>query len=138
MERVFIGMSGGVDSSVAAALLKERGYDIVGVTLRLKPGDGADGDIEDAKNVAKALKIEHCVLDLRGEFKEKVMDYFAAEYLRGATPSKTAAIMSRQGTMPRSTKAANIQNSCAQTARKIRAIFSACSLNFSSPTRCSR
>lgn len=87
MERVFIGMSGGVDSSVAAALLKERGYDIVGVTLRLKPGDGADGDIEDAKNVAKALKIEHCVLDLRGEFKEKVMDYFAAEYLRGATPN---------------------------------------------------
>lgn len=87
MERVFIGMSGGVDSSVAAALLKERGYDTVGVTLRLKPGDGADGDIEDAKNVAKALKIEHCVLDLRGEFKEKVMDYFAAEYLRGATPN---------------------------------------------------
>ena len=83
MERVFIGMSGGVDSSVAAALLKERGYDTVGVTLRLKPGDGADGDIEDAKNVAKALKMEHCVLDLRGEFKEKVMDYFAAEYLRG-------------------------------------------------------
>ena len=80
-------MSGGVDSSVAAALLKERGYDTVGVTLRLKPGDGADGDIEDAKNVAKALKIEHCVLDLRGEFKEKVMDYFAAEYLRGATPN---------------------------------------------------
>lgn len=87
MERVFIGMSGGVDSSVAAALLKERGYDTVGVTLRLKPGDGADGDIEDAKNVAKALKIEHCVLDLRGEFKEKVMDYFAAEYLCGATPN---------------------------------------------------
>ena len=87
MERVFIGMSGGVDSSVAAALLKERGYDTVGMTLRLKPGDGADGDIEDAKNVAKALKIEHCVLDLRGEFKEKVMDYFAAEYLRGATPN---------------------------------------------------
>ena len=80
-------MSGGVDSSVAAALLKERGYDTVGVTLRLKPGDGADGDIEDAKNVAKALKMEHCVLDLRGEFKEKVMDYFAAEYLRGATPN---------------------------------------------------
>lgn len=49
MERVFIGMSGGVDSSVAAALLKERGYDTVGVTLRLKPGDGADGDIEDAQ-----------------------------------------------------------------------------------------
>ena len=87
MGRVFIGMSGGVDSSVAAALLKERGYDTVGVTLRLKPGDGADGDIEDAKNVAKALKIKHCVLDLRGEFKEKVMDYFAAEYLRGATPN---------------------------------------------------
>lgn len=92
MERVFIGMSGGVDSSVAAALLKERGYDTVGVTLRLKPGDGADGDIEDAKNVAKALKIEHCVLDLRGEFKEKVMDYLppniCAERLR--TPASSA------------------------------------------------
>ncbi len=87
MERVFIGMSGGVDSSVAAALLKERGYDTVGVTLRLKPDGGADGDIEDAKNVARAVGIEHCVLDLREEFKEKVMDYFSAEYLRGATPN---------------------------------------------------
>lgn len=56
MERVFIGMSGGVDSSVAAALLKERGYDTVGVTLRLKPGDGADGDIEDAKMWRRLLK----------------------------------------------------------------------------------
>ena len=144
-------MSGGVDSSVAAALLKERGYDTVGVTLRLKPGDGADGDIEDAKNVAKALKIKHCVLDLRGEFKEKVMDYFAAEYLRGATPNpcvvcnreiKFGAMLKfaleNGGTMPRSTKAANTQSSCARTARKIRAIFSACSRGFSSPTRCSR
>ena len=85
MERVFIGMSGGVDSSVAAALLKERGYDAVGVTLRLKPGDGADGDIEDAQRVARAIGIEHRVLDLRAEFKNKVMDYFSAEYLRGAT-----------------------------------------------------
>lgn len=56
MERVFIGMSGGVDSSVAAALLKERGYDTVGVTLRLKPGDGADDDIEDAKMWRRLLK----------------------------------------------------------------------------------
>lgn len=87
MERVFIGMSGGVDSSVAAALLKERGYDTVGVTLRLKPGDGADGDIEDAQRVARAIGIEHRVLDLRAEFKNKVMDYFSAEYLRGATPN---------------------------------------------------
>lgn len=87
MERVFIGMSGGVDSSVAAALLKERGYDTVGVTLRLKPGDGADGDIEDAQRVAQAIGIEHRVLDLRAEFKNKVMDYFSAEYLRGATPN---------------------------------------------------
>lgn len=85
MERVFIGMSGGVDSSVAAALLKERGYDTVGITLRLKPGDGADGDIEDAQRVAQAIGIEHRVLDLRAEFKNKVMDYFSAEYLRGAT-----------------------------------------------------
>lgn len=87
MERVFIGMSGGVDSSVAAALLKERGYDTVGVTLRLKPGDSADGDIEDAQRVAQAIGIEHRVLDLRAAFKNKVMDYFSAEYLRGATPN---------------------------------------------------
>lgn len=87
MQRVFVGMSGGVDSSVTAALLKSQGYDTVGVTLRLKPGDAAQTDIEDARRVAETIGIEHRVLDLREIFKEKVIDYFTAEYLRGATPN---------------------------------------------------
>ena len=87
MQRVFVGMSGGVDSSVTAAILKSRGYDTVGVTLRLKPGASADDDILDAQRVARAIGIEHTVLDLRDTFKEKVIDYFSGEYLRGATPN---------------------------------------------------
>lgn len=87
MKTVFVGMSGGVDSSVATLLLKQQGYHVEGVTLRLKPGNLADKDIEDAQRTADAVGVKLHVLDLRDYFKEKVMDYFSHEYLRGATPN---------------------------------------------------
>ena len=83
---VFVAISGGVDSAAAAILLKERGFNVRGVTLRLKPGNLADKDIEDAQAVANTLNIPLDVLDMREEFK-KVTDYFCNEYLEGRTPN---------------------------------------------------
>lgn len=93
--RVVAAMSGGVDSSVTAALLKYAGYDVVGVTLQLydhgaalkKKGACCAGqDIHDARRVAEALDIPHYVLDYESRFREQVMEDFADTYLRGATP----------------------------------------------------
>jgi len=93
--RVIVAMSGGVDSSVTAALLKHAGYDVAGITLQLydhgaainKAGSCCAGqDIHDARRVAAALDIPHYVLDYEGRFREDVMDYFADSYLAGETP----------------------------------------------------
>ena len=84
--RVLVGMSGGVDSSVAALLLKERGAEVIGVTLILTQDD--DGtNAKDAKSVADTLGIPHKVYDLRDEFKKDVSDYFVEEYKSGRTPN---------------------------------------------------
>ncbi len=85
-ELVYVALSGGVDSAAAAILLKERGYEVRGVTLRLKPGNLADGDIRDAQIVADALNIPLEVLDEREDFK-KITDYFCNSYLQGLTPN---------------------------------------------------
>ena len=86
--RVVIGMSGGVDSSVAAAVLKEQGYEVVGVTMRLWDEDADESSIGyDAKRVADSLGIEHYVIDFRDEFSKYVIDYFTEEYLSGRTPN---------------------------------------------------
>ncbi|MDP6391197.1 MAG: tRNA 2-thiouridine(34) synthase MnmA [Alphaproteobacteria bacterium] len=93
--RVVVAMSGGVDSSVTAALLAEAGYDVVGVTLQLYDHGAAVGrkgaccagqDIHDARNVADRIGIPHYVLDYESRFRESVIDDFADAYLRGETP----------------------------------------------------
>ena len=93
--RVVCAMSGGVDSSVAAALLKLAGYDVVGITLQLydhgeairrKGACCAGQDIHDARRVAAALDIPHYVLDFESRFKASVIDEFAEAYVQGATP----------------------------------------------------
>ena len=84
-EKVIVGMSGGVDSSVAAYLLKQQGYEVIGVTMDM--GTGATQVIEDAKAVAHVLDIPHYVVDFSKEFKKEVMEYFVGEYLQGRTPN---------------------------------------------------
>ncbi len=82
----FVALSGGVDSAATAYVLKNQGFDVRGVMLRLKPDDLANEDIEDAKKVANNLNIPFTVLDRREEFK-KITDYFCNEYLNGRTPN---------------------------------------------------
>ena len=93
--RVLVAMSGGVDSSVVAAILSKQGYEVVGVTLQLydhgeavaKKGACCAGqDIHDARNVADVLGIPHYVLDYETRFREQVMEDFADTYLAGSTP----------------------------------------------------
>ena len=96
-DRVVVAMSGGVDSSVAALLLRQAGWDVVGVTMKLYSLDEAElpadhqgcctlDDVEDARSVCRRLGIPHYVLNMEREFRDQVMDYFVAEYQRGRTP----------------------------------------------------
>lgn len=85
MKSVVLGMSGGVDSSVSAILLKEQGYKVYGVTMELIANDGSA--VRDAKAVCDKLGIEHYVLDLKDIFKEKVIDVFIDEYQKCRTPN---------------------------------------------------
>lgn len=94
-ERIIVGLSGGVDSSVAAYLLKKQGYEVIGVTMvnfhekNLPEGvlSTTDKIVRDAAKVAEFLGIEHHVVDFSKEFKTQVMDYFTGEYLAGRTPN---------------------------------------------------
>ncbi len=86
-EKVIVGMSGGVDSSVAALLLKEQGYDVIGVTMETWDNEGTESVAEDAKRVADVLEIPHYVVDFRDVFRKKVVDYFIREYEQGRTPN---------------------------------------------------
>lgn len=85
-KKVYVGLSGGVDSSVAALLLKQQGYDVVGINLRLSPSDDGVAN-ENAMNVAKKLDIPFETIDLRKEFRQEVIDNFINEYLNARTPN---------------------------------------------------
>ena len=100
--RVVVGMSGGVDSSVAAYLLKEAGYDVIGVTMQIwqdeepetvEENGGCCGlsAVDDARRVAQNLDIPYYVMNFKKEFRENVMDYFISEYLSGRTPNPCIA-----------------------------------------------
>lgn len=101
-KKVVVGMSGGVDSSVAACLLKEQGYDVIGVTMQIwqeeepekvEENGGCCGlsAVDDARRVAWSLGIPYYVMNFRREFKQAVMDYFMSEYLHGRTPNPCIA-----------------------------------------------
>ncbi len=88
-EKVFVGLSGGVDSSVAAALLQEQGYEVIGFTLDLWNGkqDGEPEAVRDGRKIAQQLGIEHHVLELKELFRQEVVDYFLKEYAAARTPN---------------------------------------------------
>ncbi|WP_099192151.1 tRNA 2-thiouridine(34) synthase MnmA [Tepidibacter mesophilus] len=101
-KRVMIGMSGGVDSSVAAYLLKEQGYDVIGVTMKLWQDEDEEimereggccslSAVEDARRVANKIGIPFYVMNFKQVFKDKVIDYFIDEYSKGRTPNPCIA-----------------------------------------------
>ncbi|MFI3171210.1 MAG: tRNA 2-thiouridine(34) synthase MnmA [Eubacteriales bacterium] len=100
--KVVVGMSGGVDSSVAAHLLKEQGYEVVGVTMQIWQDEEREvqeeqggccglSAVDDARRVANDLEIPYYVMNFKNEFKENVIDYFIDEYKNGRTPNPCIA-----------------------------------------------
>ncbi len=99
---VVVGLSGGVDSSVAAYLLKKQGYEVIGVTMQIwqeenqeiqEENGGCCGlsAVDDARRVAQMLDIPYYVMNFRKEFKSQVIDYFIREYQEGRTPNPCIA-----------------------------------------------
>lgn len=85
-KQVLLGMSGGTDSSAAALLLQDAGYNVTGVTFRFYEKDGDTEYLDDARHLCQALGIPHLVHDVRDLFRRTIMDYFIREYLAGHTP----------------------------------------------------
>ena len=84
--RVLLGMSGGTDSSVAALLLQDAGYEVVGVTFRFYEKDGNTDYLDDARELCRRLGIQHIISDQRELFQSTIIDYFISEYMSGHTP----------------------------------------------------
>jgi len=87
--KVLLGMSGGIDSSLSAFLLKKEGWEVTGVTFQMIDKKNTK-DLDDAKAMAETIGIPHFVLDVRKEFQTLIMDYFAGEYFEGRTPNPCA------------------------------------------------
>lgn len=87
MEKVLLGMSGGVDSSTAAILLKQQGYEVVGATMVLFDNEDDTNSLTDAKKVCDSLGIKHYIIDLKEDFKKRVIDNFIECYKNGTTPN---------------------------------------------------
>lgn len=85
--KVAIGISGGVDSAVSALLLKQQGYDVLGITMKLFEDDSVDKMLDDAKKVCEEVGIKHIILDLTKEFKEIIINNFIESYKVGLTPN---------------------------------------------------
>lgn len=84
---VGVGMSGGVDSAVAAFLLKEQGYNVIGITMKLLDDEKTNNSISDVKKICDSLEIDHHVIDLQKEFREIVINNFINSYKEGITPN---------------------------------------------------
>ena len=87
MSKVAVALSGGIDSAVVAALLKEEGYDVIGVTGKMTCSDDFEQVALNAKKVADKLDIEHHVIDVSSEFNDKIINYFENSYKNGKTPN---------------------------------------------------
>jgi tRNA-specific 2-thiouridylase len=85
--KIVAAMSGGVDSSVAAAILKEEGHQVIGATMQVWPPDEPSSAVEDSRKAARQLGIPHHVIDLRDVFAQKVIAEFCREYSLGRTPN---------------------------------------------------
>ena len=98
-KRVVVAMSGGVDSSVCAYILKEQGYEVIGITMKIWQNDDVENDggccglsaVNDARRVADGLGIPYYVFDFQKEFKKNVIDYFISDYFKGRTPNPCIA-----------------------------------------------
>jgi len=134
-ERVVVAMSGGVDSSVAAAVLKEEGYEVIGITMKLftLPPEYCRSEnlrsccgwkaVEDAHRVATMLRIQHYIIDLRNDFEKKVIADFCQEYSQGRTPNPCIRCNQYLKFETLMTRAKKLEADCLATGHHARIIY---------------
>ena len=94
-KKAAVALSGGVDSAVAALLLKNQGYEVIGITGKMVNSPGADKVCENAKIVADKLGIQHYIYDVTENFEEKIIKYFENSYATGKTPNPCIMILTK-------------------------------------------